>query len=106
MIRAIRDWLSYRRLRARWTHDADAGTWTCAAWTIHRVYGRPTTNGQDGWTGYTISLGGHEMRGVHGTLRLAIESVGRTPEAFVFRSRRGDVRDTAAEMLPRDEDRP
>ena len=30
----------------------------------------------------------------------------RAPDGFVFRSRRGDVRDTAAAMLPRDEDRP
>ena len=96
MIRAIRDWREYRRLRAQWTYDADAETWSRDGWVIRRVIGQPATDAHDGWAGYQISRHGRPVGGIHDTLRQSIEAVDRAEKSApisMLRSARASIPD-------------
>lgn len=99
MIRAIRDWRAYRRLRAQWTHDADTGEWRNGNWRIEHVTNGFVCDVRDQWERYRISYMGTQQGKLHRSLRQAIEAVGEFDEPtqqpdFVFRSRQ-TLRETA-----------
>lgn len=96
MIRAIRDWRAYRRLRAQWTHDADTGEWRNGNWRIEHVTSGLSWDPHDQWTGYRVTYKGSQRGSLHPSLRRAMETVGHLTQQpdFVFRSRQS-LRETA-----------
>lgn len=90
------------RLRWPWIYDPDQGVWFRDDWLI-----------EEGWrfegAGYRLS---NQSRGplwpdtVHPTVRdamLTAAAIDAQHDAWVFRSRKGDVRDTAAAMIPEED---
>lgn len=73
MIRAIRDWLSYRAMRARWVHDD--GAWITGDWRIELVTSGLAFDPSDHWSGYRVTYKGSQLGSLHPSLRRAMEAV-------------------------------
>lgn len=84
MIRAIRDWLSYRAMRARWTHED--GAWIAGDWRIELVTKGLSWDPHDQWSGYRVTCKGSQLGSLHPSLRRAMEAAER--KARIMLSRR------------------
>lgn len=88
-IKGIRTTIRFLRLRTRWTAHPDRDEWHRGAWLI-----------EGGEANYGL-FHPHRQTSRHLTLMAAMETAERADSVqFVFRSRQGDIRDTAAAMTP------
>lgn len=92
MITLIREFIAYRRLRRSWTYDADKGVWHKGSALIEEGFG--WSAGQ-----YRLHCPGRPYE-IFPSLVAAMEAEADQIDGWVFRSRQGNVRDTAAAMIP------
>lgn len=95
MIRFLKEFMAYRRLRQPWTYDAHRRVWHKGSALIEEGFG--WSAGQ-----YRLHRPGRPYE-IFPSLVAAMEAEADQLDGFVFRSRQGDVRDTAAAMIPEDD---
>lgn len=90
MIRFLKEFMAYRRLRRAWTYDARRRVWHKGSALIEEGFG---------WSAGQYRLHRPDRPyEIFSSLTSAMEA--EQIDSFVFRSRQGDVRDTAAAMIP------